>query len=93
MAGLVPAIHVLVEHRLRAARRCGCGGFCFDGYSSRPRASFAEDPVAALADAADAETPHAGLLDGRGDPIVMHREPAFSEVHLGSPLFCEVSEG
>ena len=66
---------------LRAARRCR-GGFCLDGYSSRPRASFAEDPVAALADAADAETPHAGLLGGRGDTIVMLREPAFSEFHL-----------
>jgi hypothetical protein len=76
---------------LRAARRCG--GFCFDGYSSRPRAGFAEDPVAALADAADAETLNAGLLDGRGDTIVMHREPAFSEVHLESPLFCGICEG
>jgi hypothetical protein len=66
---------------LRAAGLC-CGGFQFDGYSSRPRASFAEDPVAALADAADAKTPHAGLLDGRDDTIVMLRKPAFSEFHL-----------
>ena len=65
---------------LRAARRCG-RVFFFDGYSSRPRASFAEDPIAALADAADAETPYAGFLGGRRDTIVMHREPAFSEVH------------
>jgi len=66
---------------LRAARRCR-GVFFFDGYSSCPRASFAEDPIAALADAADAEAPHAGLLDGRGDTIVMLRKPAFSEFHL-----------
>ena len=65
---------------LRAARLC-YGLFCFDGYSSGPRASFAEDPVAALANAADAETPHAGLLGGRGDAIVMLRKPAFSEFH------------
>jgi hypothetical protein len=66
---------------LRAARRRR-GVFCFDGYSSCPRASLAEDPVAALADAADAETAHAGFLGRRGDTIVMHREPAFSEFHL-----------
>jgi hypothetical protein len=66
---------------LRAARRCR-GVFCYDGYSSRPRASFADDPIAAFADAADAETPHAGLLGRRGDAIVVHREPAFSEFHL-----------
>jgi hypothetical protein len=75
----------IVDERTRArmlrAARCCRGRFCFDGYSSRPRASFAEDPVTALADAADAETPYAGLLGGRRDTIVMHREPAFSEVH------------
>jgi hypothetical protein len=65
---------------LRAAGRRGV--FRFDGYSSRSRASLAEDPVAALTDAADAETPHAGLLGGWSDTIVMLREPAFSEFHV-----------
>ncbi len=64
---------------LGAAGRSGVSRF--DVYSSLPRANFAEDTIAALADSADAETAHAILLDGRGDTIVMHREPAFSEIH------------
>jgi hypothetical protein len=42
---------------------------------------FADDAIAALADAAGAATSHAGLLDDRRNAAIVHRK-AFSENHF-----------
>jgi len=60
--------------RSGGALRCGI-------YSSRSRASLADNAIAALADAAGAATAHAGLLDDRGRTVVVNRK-SFSEIHF-----------
>jgi hypothetical protein len=60
--------------------------FLFDRDPSRSRTSFADDPIAALADAPGAATPLAGLLDGWGWAFVVHGK-SFAENHSNIPCF------
>jgi hypothetical protein len=60
--------------------------FLFDRDPSRSRTSFADDPIAALADAPGATTPLAGLLDGWGWAFVVHGK-SFAENHSNIPCF------
>jgi len=62
------------------------GAFLFDSYPSGPRTGFADDPLAAHADAAGTAAPHASLLDGHGRAVVVDRK-AFSEIHPKIPRF------
>jgi hypothetical protein len=57
----------------------------FDGDPSRSRAGFADDAIAALANAAGAATPHAGLLDDRRHAVIMLCK-SFAEGHPEIPL-------
>jgi hypothetical protein len=72
---------------IRVAGRSGAA-FRFDRDPSRSRAGLADDPIAALADAAGAATAHAGLLRDRGGAIVVHRKP-FAENHSDIPCFAQ----
>jgi len=67
------------SYELRAA-------FLIDRDPSRSRTSFADDPIAALADASGAATPLAGLLDGWGWAFVVHGK-SFAENHSTIPCF------
>jgi hypothetical protein len=60
--------------------------FLFDRDPSRSRTGFADDPIAALADAPSATTPLAGLLDGWGRAFVVHGK-SFAENHSNIPCF------
>jgi hypothetical protein len=60
-----------------------------DVQASRSGAGFADDAIAALADAAGAATAHAGLLNDRRGAIVVHRK-AFSELHGNTLCFCAI---
>jgi hypothetical protein len=64
----------------------------FDGDPSCSGASLADDAVAALADAAGAVTPHAGLLDDRRHAVIMLRK-SFAEGHPEIPLVLRDREG
>ena len=57
-----------------------------DVYPSRTGARFADDPIAALADAAGAATAHTGFLQDQGGAVVVPRKPPFSEIHFGNIL-------
>jgi hypothetical protein len=61
-------------------------GIRFDRDPSRSRAGLADDPIAALADAAGAATPYAGLLHDVRCAIVVHGK-SFAESHLNIPCF------
>jgi hypothetical protein len=65
--------------------------FLFDRDPSRSRTSFADDPIAALADAPGATTPLAGLLDGWGWAFVVHGK-SFAENHSNIPCFAHFFE-
>jgi hypothetical protein len=58
-----------------------------DVYPSRAGTRFADDPIAALSDAAGAATAHAGFLEDRGGAVVVPRKPPFSEIHFEYPWF------
>jgi hypothetical protein len=60
--------------------------FLSDRDPSRSRTGFADDPIAALADAPGAATPLAGLLDGRRRAVVVHGK-SFAENHSNIPCF------
>src|ERR1700685_4618186 len=71
--------------------RDGQSGSSLLGHGIDPagsRAGFADDSTAALAYTAGAATPHAGLLDDRGDTVVVDRK-AFSECHFLNSLLYE----
>jgi len=57
------------------------GALRLGDYFSRSRASLADDAIATLEDATGAVTPHAGLLDDRGNAVVVDRK-ALSEYHF-----------
>jgi hypothetical protein len=63
------------------------------GCSSRTRAGLADDSIAALTNAAAAVAADAGLLDGRGNAVVVLGETPFTEIHrtilLGSHIASE----
>ena len=51
------------------------------GCSSRSRAGLANNSIAALTNAAAAVAANAGLLDGRGNAVVVLGETPFTEIH------------
>jgi hypothetical protein len=77
----------IMFHSNGARRRLGSGApFHFDRRPSRSRAGLADDPFAALADAAGAAAPHAGFLGDSGGARLSARGP-FSEFHSNGLRF------